>query len=85
MSKEVLLPGEVNLSTEDFDLIADLLEAHFNQVRKTQDKVNHLLKSDENSKRYGGTVTQNLLNNYLDYQDNRLGEYKDSLFGKPLN
>lgn len=53
MSKEVLLPGEVNLSTEDFDLMADLLEAHFNQVRKTLYKVNHLLKSDENSKRYG--------------------------------
>ena len=40
---------------------------------------------DKNIKRYGGDVTQKLLNNYLDYQDNRLGEYKDSLFGKPLN
>ena len=40
---------------------------------------------DKNIKRYGGTVAQNLLNNYLDYQDHRLSEYKDSLFGKPLN
>ena len=50
------------------------------------DEDKHKLKNiDKNIKRYGGTVTQNLLNNYLDYQDNRLGEYKDSLFGKPLN
>ena len=53
MSKEILLPGEVDLDTEDFDLIADLLEALFDQVTKTLYKVNHLLKSDENSKRYG--------------------------------
>lgn len=53
MSKEILLPGEVDLNTEDFGLIADLLEAHFNQVTRTLYKVNHLLKSDENSKRYG--------------------------------
>ena len=49
------------------------------------DDKNKLEKIDKNIKRYGGTVTQNLLNNYLDYQDNRLNEYKDSLFGKPLN
>lgn len=54
MSKEILLPGEVNLDTEDFDLIADLLEEHFNKVTITLYKVNHLLKSDENSKRYEG-------------------------------
>ncbi len=30
-------------------------------------------------------MTQNLLNNYLDYQDNRLGEFGDSIFGNPLN
>lgn len=53
MSNEILLPGEVDLSTEDFDLIADLLESHFNQVTKTLYKVNHLLRSDESSKRYG--------------------------------
>lgn len=52
MSKEILLPGEVNLDTEDFDLIADLLEEHFDKVTRTLYKVNHLLKSDENSKRY---------------------------------
>lgn len=52
MSKEILLPGEVKLDTEDFDLIADLLEQHFNKVTVTLYKVNHLLKSDENSKRY---------------------------------
>lgn len=54
MSKEILLPGEVDLDTEDFDLIADLLEQHFNKVTTTLYKVNHLLKSDENSKRYEG-------------------------------
>ena len=54
MSKEILLPGEVSLDTEDFDLIADLLEEHFNKVTKTLYKVNHLLKSDEDSKRYEG-------------------------------
>lgn len=54
MSKEILLPGEVKLDTEDFDLIADLLEEHFNKVTVTLYKVNHLLKSDENSKRYEG-------------------------------
>ena len=49
------------------------------------DDKDKLEKIDNNIKRYGGTVTQNLLNNYLDYQDSRLGEYNDSLFGKPLN
>lgn len=52
MSKEILLPGEVDLDTEDFDLIADLLEAHFDKVTATLYKVNHLLRNDENSKRY---------------------------------
>lgn len=54
MSKEILLPGEVNLDTDDFDLIADLLEEHFNKVTITLYKVNYLLKSDENSKRHEG-------------------------------
>lgn len=54
MSREILLPGEVNLDTDDFDLIADLLEAHFDKVTATLFKVNHLLKSDKNSKRYEG-------------------------------
>lgn len=58
MSKEILLPGEVNLDTEDFDLIADLLEGHFNKVTTTLYKVNHLLKSDENSKRYEGNAEE---------------------------
>ena len=49
------------------------------------DDKDKLKNIDKNIKRYGGTVTQNLLNNYLDYQDNRLSEYKDSLFGNPLN
>lgn len=54
MSKTILLPGETELDTEDFDLIADLLDAHFDKVTATLYKVNHLLKSDENSKRYEG-------------------------------
>lgn len=52
MSKEILLPGEVKLDTEDFDLIADLLETHYDKVTATLYKINHLLKSDKNSKRY---------------------------------
>lgn len=52
--REILLPGEVNLDTDDFDLIADLLEAHFDKVTVTLYKINHLLKSDKNSKRYEG-------------------------------
>ena len=59
MSKEILLPGEVDLDTEDFDLIADLLEEHFNKVTMTLYKVNHLLMSDENSKRYKGDEKEN--------------------------
>lgn len=52
MGKEILLPGEVDLGTDDFDLIADLLEAHFDKVARTLYKINHLLKGDESSKRY---------------------------------
>ena len=38
---------------------------------------------DKNIKRYGGDVAQKLLNNYLDYQEDR---FKDlGIFGKPLN
>ena len=40
---------------------------------------------DKNIKRYGGTMTEKLLNNYMDYQDNRLGKFGDSIFGNPLN
>ena len=46
---------------------------------------NKLKDIDKNIKRYGGTVTQNLLNNYIDYQDNRLKDYGNSIFGNPLN
>ena len=46
---------------------------------------NKLKDIDKNIKRYGGTVTQNLLNNYLDYQDDRLKDYGNSIFGNPLN
>ena len=52
MSKEILLPGECDFNTEDFELISLLLERHFDKVSRTLYKVNHLLRSDESSSKY---------------------------------
>lgn len=54
MDKEILLPGECTLDTEDFELIASLMEAHYRKVAVTLYKINHLLKTDETSERYEG-------------------------------
>ena len=48
---------------------------------------------NDNIKRYGGDLTQKVLNNYLDTQENifnnkgnfSLDDYGDSIFGNPLN
>ena len=48
---------------------------------------------NDNIKRYGGDLTQKVLNNYLDEQDEifnkkgnfTLNDYGDSIFGSPLN
>ena len=48
---------------------------------------------NDNIKRYGGDLTQKVLNNYLDTQDKifnnkgnySLNDYGDSIFGNPLN
>ena len=48
---------------------------------------------NDNIKRYGGDLTQKVLNNYLDTQDKiynnkgnfSLSDYGDSIFGSPLN
>ena len=48
---------------------------------------------NNNIKRYGGDLTQKVLNNYLDEQDEifnkkgnfSLSDYGDSIFGSPLN
>ena len=70
----------LNVGSKFIDNIKPITSIWLNDDDK--DKLKNI---DKNIKRYGGTVAQNLLNNYLDYQDNRLNEYKDSLFGKPLN
>ena len=54
MSKEILLPGEIHLDTDDFELIDYLLEQHYDKVTATLYKINHLLKTDETSKKYEG-------------------------------
>ena len=70
----------LDVSRKFIDKVNPLTSNWLNDEDK--DKLNDI---DKNIKRYGGTMTQNLLNKYLDYQDNRLGDFENSIFGKPLN